>query len=297
VTRRLAPFGDDWERALVVAAHPDDIEWGISAAVSAWTSAGHTVNYLLATRGEAGIAGQEPEEVGPNREAEQRRAATAVGVASVAFLDCADGHVVEDLDLRRAIARHIRLTRPDVVVAMNFREQWATAPGAPWNFADHRAVGRATIDAVYDAANEWIFPELHLDEIAPWRVRHIAVADPARATHAVAVTPRDIGRARESLLAHRRYLHGLGIHDLDSYVEGIVIRATTLDNGERAVAFEVLAGPAASTASATPRDHATTPETRPDPQSNPGSAVLVTNEDARRPARTGLPAGRAGGHG
>src|SRR4028119_854800 len=54
------PMPDDWQRALVVAAHPDDIEYGAAAAVAVWTTAGKEVHYLLATRGEAGIAGLAP---------------------------------------------------------------------------------------------------------------------------------------------------------------------------------------------------------------------------------------------
>ena len=59
------PMPDDWQRALVVAAHPDDIEYGLAAAVAVWTAAGKEVHYLLATRGEAGIAGMSPAEAGP----------------------------------------------------------------------------------------------------------------------------------------------------------------------------------------------------------------------------------------
>jgi LmbE family N-acetylglucosaminyl deacetylase len=70
---------DDWQRALVVAAHPDDIEYGAAAAVAVWTAAGKEVHYLLATRGEAGIAGMAPAEAGPLREEEERRSAPVVG--------------------------------------------------------------------------------------------------------------------------------------------------------------------------------------------------------------------------
>jgi len=63
----IAPMPSDWSRALVIAAHPDDIEYGLAAAVASWTSSGKEVHYLLATRGEAGIAGMPPEEAGPLR--------------------------------------------------------------------------------------------------------------------------------------------------------------------------------------------------------------------------------------
>src|SRR5687768_11494799 len=98
------PMPDDWQRALVIAAHPDDIEYGLAAAVAAWTAAGKEVHYLLATRGEAGMAGVPPETAGPLREDEERRSAAAVGVTEVEFLDHRDGTLVEGPELRRDLA-------------------------------------------------------------------------------------------------------------------------------------------------------------------------------------------------
>lgn len=54
-TQQLAPLPADWQRALAVVAHPDDLEYGCSAAVAAWTDEGREVTYVLASRGEAGI--------------------------------------------------------------------------------------------------------------------------------------------------------------------------------------------------------------------------------------------------
>ena len=88
------PMPSDWQRALVIAAHPDDIEYGLAAAVAVWTAAGKEVHYLLATRGEAGMAGVPPEEAGPLREEEERRSAAVVGVTEVEFLDHRDGVLV-----------------------------------------------------------------------------------------------------------------------------------------------------------------------------------------------------------
>src|SRR3712207_7040679 len=77
------PMPDDWQRALVVAAHPDDIEYGLAAAVSAWTTAGKEVHYLLATRGEAGTGGVSPPEGGPLREGGGRPAGPPGGGGEV----------------------------------------------------------------------------------------------------------------------------------------------------------------------------------------------------------------------
>lgn len=43
----LPPLPEDWERALCVAAHPDDLEYGTASAVARWTAQGKQVTYLL----------------------------------------------------------------------------------------------------------------------------------------------------------------------------------------------------------------------------------------------------------
>src|SRR3712207_2074460 len=85
------PMPDDWQRALVVAAHPDDIEYGLAAAVAVWTAAGKEVHYLLATRGEAGMAGVPPAEAAPLPAGDGGRAAAGVGGCQGECLDPPDG--------------------------------------------------------------------------------------------------------------------------------------------------------------------------------------------------------------
>ena len=51
---------DTFTRVLCVVAHPDDMEYGASSAVAAWTAAGVDVHYLLLTRGGAGIDTMHP---------------------------------------------------------------------------------------------------------------------------------------------------------------------------------------------------------------------------------------------
>jgi LmbE family N-acetylglucosaminyl deacetylase len=205
----LLPLPDDWTSALAVVAHPDDLEYGVSAAVAAWTAAGKRVTYLLVTRGEAGIATMPPDEAGPAREAEERASAAEVGVDDVRFLGHRDGVVEEGVALRRDIARVIRDVRPDVVVAMNHAEQWPGPDGPTgWNSADHRAVGRAAIDAVGDAGNRWVHPQLAAEGLEPHEARHVVVGHSPTAGHAVDVTGY-VDRAVASLACHRLYLEAL----------------------------------------------------------------------------------------
>ncbi|MFG2026368.1 PIG-L deacetylase family protein [Streptomyces sp. NPDC048825] len=237
---QLKPMPDDWQRALAVVAHPDDLEYGCSAAIAAWTDAGREVAYVLATRGEAGIDTLDPAECGPLREREQLASAAVVGVSEVEFLDHSDGVVEYGIALRRDIAAAIRKYRPELVITLNHRDTWG---GVGWNTPDHVAVGRATLDAAADAGNRWIFPELADQGLEPWNgVRWVAVAGSASPTHAVDATP-GLERAVRSLLEHRTYIEVLTDEDPETYVRGFLIGfAESMGErfgGKPAVAFEL----------------------------------------------------------
>ena len=236
-----SPMPDDWQRALVVAAHPDDIEYGLAAAVAAWTAAGKEVHYLLATRGEAGMAGLPPAEAGPVREEEERRSAAVVGVSEVEFLDHRDGVLVAGPELRRDLAAAIRRHRPEMVVTGYFGATW-TPPGvspAYVNSADHRALGQSTIDAVADAANEWIFPDLPEE---PWRgVTYIAVSELLDPPHEVDVADQ-VEKAVASLCEHRRYLELLSDQPVEEQARQIVDMGTMTEDERRRVGFRLYWG-------------------------------------------------------
>lgn len=195
-----------FDTVLCVAAHPDDLEYGTAAAVDKWVKAGKTVTYLLATRGEAGIDTMHPDEAGPVREQEERDGAKEVGVAVVEFLDdFKDGVVEYGLSLRRAIAREIRVRKPDLVVTTTFAEFF---PMGFANQADHRAVGLATLDAKADAGNRWIFTGLIDEGLEPWQVKHLFIVADPQATHFVDVSGH-FEEAVASLSAHDQYLSAL----------------------------------------------------------------------------------------
>lgn len=198
----LRPFPTDWQRALCIAAHPDDLEYGTSAGVARWTSEGKEVTYLLVTRGEAGIDTMRPDEAGPVREQEERDGAREVGVDTVDFLDgFPDGVVEHGLDLRRALAREIRRRRPDLVITGTYAP---TFGGFILNQADHRVVGLEVLDAVAAAGNRWIFPELVDEGFEPWSVRYQGWVGDAP-THEVEVSAEHFEAAVRSLEAHAAY--------------------------------------------------------------------------------------------
>lgn len=216
----LPPLNEDWERALCVVAHPDDMEFGAAAAVARWTGQGKTVVYCMVTSGEAGIDGLDPEACRAVREEEQVRSAEVVGVDVVDFLHQPDGVLEYGVALRAVIAESVRRHRPEIVITGNFRDTWG---GRNLNQADHIAVGRAVLDAVRDAGNRWVFADQLTDGLEPWGgVREVWAFGSPDSTHAVDTTATfDAGV--DSLKAHAAYIDGLGWENWDprEFLEGM----------------------------------------------------------------------------
>src|SRR4051794_34206692 len=117
---------DDIQRALVIAAHPDDVDFGAAGTVATWTDSGLKVAYCVVTDGDAGgfDAAVPRDRIGPIRRDEQRAAAAEVGVSDVYFLGYPDGRLAVSLELRRDIARVIREVRPQRVVCQSRSATW-----------------------------------------------------------------------------------------------------------------------------------------------------------------------------
>lgn len=176
-------------RALVVAAHPDDIDFGAAGTVARWTDAGITVTYAIVTDGDAGGFDREMPraDMPPLRRAEQTAAAKCVGVTDLRFLGYSDGWVETTFALRRDMARVIRTVQPDrLLVHSPERNYRRLEPSHP----DHRAIGAATLDAVYpDARNPFAFPELlEREGLEPWVVPEVWLMGGPSGNHQVDVT-------------------------------------------------------------------------------------------------------------
>jgi LmbE family N-acetylglucosaminyl deacetylase len=231
----------DIKSVLVVTAHPDDIDFGGAGTVAKLVDAGAEVVYCLVTDGDAGGFDREVGngEMAVARRAEQMAAARCVGVEDIRFLGYRDGMVEQSLGLRRDIARVIRQVRPDLVLTSTPERNYARlGPSHP----DHRAVGGATLDAVYpDARNPYAFPELLSDEgLDAWIVREVwlmGTMTPNRYVDVTATVDRKIEalRAHESQTAH--------MEDLDGFVRSWLARnaATAgLPEGTFAEAFQAV---------------------------------------------------------
>lgn len=177
-TREVFEYDGSIKRALVVVAHPDDVDFGFAGTVATLTTLGVDVSYCLVTSGDAGgdDSTHTKEERAEMREAEQTAAAKEVGVSDLTFLRFPDGLVEVTLLLRREIARTIRTCKPDLVITQsperNYDRVQASHP-------DHLATGEATLRAVYpDARNPHAFPELVREGLEPHTVPLVWLGGP-----------------------------------------------------------------------------------------------------------------------
>ena len=162
-------------------------------------------------------------------------------MTEVEFLDHRDGVLVGGPELRRDIAAAIRRHQPELVVTGYFGPTW-TPPGvspAYLNSADHQALGQSVLDAVADAGNEWIFPDLTEPR---WSgVKYIAVQDMSDPPHEVDVSTT-VEKAVASLAEHRRYLELLSDVSVEEQAQQVIDMSTMTEDGRRRVGFRLFWG-------------------------------------------------------
>jgi LmbE family N-acetylglucosaminyl deacetylase len=164
------------KRAMVIVAHPDDIEFSCAGTVARWVREGAQVCYVLCTSGDVGIAqpGMTKARAAEIREAEQREAAAIIGVQEVVFLREPDGMLEATLALRKKLVREIRRFKPDAVVCGDPQALWA---GENYiNHPDHRAAALAALDAIFPAAGQPnLFEELAEEGLSAHKVYKVFV--------------------------------------------------------------------------------------------------------------------------
>jgi LmbE family N-acetylglucosaminyl deacetylase len=203
------------KQVMGIFAHPDDPEFFCGATFARWASEGAHIIFVLATSGDKGSS--EPDMTHQRlieiREAEERNAAQALGVKEVIFLRYPDGELQPTLELRRDITRLIRLKKPDVIVTNDPTVFWWGTTGV--NHPDHRAIGTATMDAVYPTARDRLnFLELERDEgLDTHKVHQLYLSGTTSPTTKVDVTQH----VETKILALRE--HKSQIRDMDAMAE------------------------------------------------------------------------------
>jgi LmbE family N-acetylglucosaminyl deacetylase len=152
------------ERAMVIYAHPDDAEVIVAGTVAKWAKAGVEVTYCMITNGASGS--QDPDMTRDRlrdiRYAEQREAAKLLGVKNVICLGYEDGYLYPTLEVRKDVARQVRIHRPDVIIAM---DPEVRVSDEYVNHPDHIATGEVVLRTINpDASTRQMFPELWRDE-------------------------------------------------------------------------------------------------------------------------------------
>ena len=191
------------KRALVIAAHPDDADFGAAGTAHLWSKDGWEFYYLVCTNGSKGSddPSMTPADLVRLRREEQRDAARFLGVKDVFFLDNVDGELEPSRKFLGEVVRCIREVRPYAVFthepeAIIIRDSFV-------NHADHRVTGMTAIDAVYPAARDRLnFPE-HIEQgLQPHKVREVYIWGADGANYNVDITDVIETKAK-ALLLHR----------------------------------------------------------------------------------------------
>ena len=190
-------------RALVVMAHPDDIEFTCGGTVAALAADGWHTTFCLVTSGDKGSKDPDlsPADLAALREAEQQAAAAELGVHHCIFLRWPDGFVEDGPELRAALVRVIRQTQPELLIT------WDGYRG--FNHRDHRTVGLAALDAVFPLArNPNTYAEHLTDGLQPHRVNTVLLAGAREPNYWVDVSDQ-LDRRIDALFRHATQVQAL----------------------------------------------------------------------------------------
>ncbi len=182
------------ERALAIAAHPDDIEFECGATLAKWSAQGCVVDHLICTDGSKGTWDEtaDTDALVGIRQTEQLEAARRLGATgNVWFLDAVDGELTSDLNRRREVARVIRLTKPDVVFGHDPWKRWRLHP-------DHRHAGFLAVEGIVAARDPFFFPELSLPRHRPGTLLLFETEEPDHVEDVTGFTEAKV----DALLAH-----------------------------------------------------------------------------------------------
>jgi LmbE family N-acetylglucosaminyl deacetylase len=171
-------------RAMFIFAHPDDIEFVAGGTAALWANAGSEVVYVLVTDGNVGSHEKDmtQDKLIETRRNEQRAAAEIAGVKECVFLGYHDGLVEATLSLRKELVRLVRKYKPNAVVCFDPTDFFIS--DSYINHPDHRAVGKAAVEAVFPASEmALLYPEMAAEGLTPHKPNYIYVTSSGEASN------------------------------------------------------------------------------------------------------------------
>lgn len=162
---------------LVIAAHPDDPEFGCGATTAKYISEGAKAYYVICTNGQRGSRHHEIDgkKLTIARHEEQQKAADIIGVTETIFLDHEDGALQANMSLKEELVKIIRKLKPDIILTHD--PSWYYSVREDYSFInhnDHRETGIAVLDAVYPLARDLAsFPDHGKEGLTPHKVLEV----------------------------------------------------------------------------------------------------------------------------
>jgi LmbE family N-acetylglucosaminyl deacetylase len=225
-------------RALVVTAHPDDVDFGAGGTVMALVKAGVQVTFCICTDGDAGGFDDSTDrsQIPAIRRAEQVAAAAVYGVTDVRFLGYRDGYLEPSHEVQRDIVRVMRQVQPQLVITQSPDRNWERLPSS---HPDHMAAGEATARALYPAVrNPYAYPELRNEEgLEAWTVNWLWMQGHVEPNHWIDTT-EFFARKVTALEAHASQTsHMEGLEDMLRSWGEMQAQAAGFELGRLAEAF------------------------------------------------------------
>jgi LmbE family N-acetylglucosaminyl deacetylase len=160
---------EDKKVVMVIAAHPDDPEFGAGGTVARWARQGRKVIYVVCTNGDKGTSDESmtSDRLAVIREREQRQASEVLGVSEVVFLGYPDGGLEDTPEFRGKLVRLLRKYRPETVITHDPRLRYM-------GHRDHRICGTVAMDAIFPYSRDHLFyPEHKAEGLRPHKVAEV----------------------------------------------------------------------------------------------------------------------------
>lgn len=144
-------------RAMMIGAHPDDLDFRCGGLAVKYARAGHKVKFLAMCNGSGGHHIMSPKEISERRYKETQRVAEIAGIEYDVWMDSEDCELTASLENRKRLVREIRKFNPDVIFCSRPNDY----------HPDHRGASQLVQDASYVVIVPHFCPDVPAMKKAP----------------------------------------------------------------------------------------------------------------------------------